>query len=114
MGPDARKPLLPGRGLMLIADFCRHTGLDLSVVEPLMRSGDLDGLFDASDRPYALFDDPLPSAARLRALELSVSSGYRSGELSSYKDDEEDPNEPGDGGPTWTMSWPDQDRGPES
>ena len=59
-----RKPLLRGRGVLQLEDFCRSTGLDPATVENLMRAE----LFDISmwkdeelTRPFGLFDDVLPS-----------------------------------------------------
>ena len=103
---EEHKPLVTGRSVMPIADFCHHTALEPGDVEPWMRSGELDGLFDEDDRPCYLFSDPLPSVEHLRALGLGVSGSYRPDELSSDADDEEDPDEPDEAGPTWTMSWP--------
>lgn len=90
-GGEERKPLLVGRGVLLFEDFCRHTGLDEDIVEPLMRSGRLAGaLWRQDGRPFGVFDDVLPTAHDLQALGLTVSESYDPDRLCSHENDDQD------------------------
>ncbi len=104
--PDLRD----GSGAILVADFCRATGLDEPTVAGLMRAGTLEGsLFDGAGRPFGLIDHTLPSAARLRELGLAVREDYDPEEhRSSTPDDEDDPEEPDDS--AWSWKLPDDGR----
>ncbi|ANH39931.1 hypothetical protein I601_3525 [Nocardioides dokdonensis FR1436] len=76
---DEHAGLVPSRGVLLIKDFCRHTGLDQAVVAGLMRSERIRGGLwrdEAQTRLFGLFDDVLPTTAELEALGLAVSDGY--------------------------------------
>ncbi len=80
MAVEGRRPgVVPSRGVLLIEDFCRHTGLDQAVVAGLMRSERIRGGLwrdEAHTSPFGLFDDVLPTTAELEALGLTVSDGY--------------------------------------
>lgn len=88
---------------MLVEDFCRSTGLDPTTVESLMRTNQLEGVFDGAGRVVGLFDDVLPTAEQLGALGLSVRSDYHPDHHRSYEDDSEDPDEPDDSGWSWDV-----------
>jgi hypothetical protein len=99
MGSDQeRTPLLRGRGVLLIEDFCRSTGLDQVTVENLMRTGRLEGALWTNTepaRPFGIFDDVLPSPEALAGMGLPVRDDYepdalRSFELSSDDDPDAD------------------------
>ena len=82
------KPLLSGRGMLRIEDFCRSTGLAQTTVEELMRTGRLDGvLWTATEptRPVGLFDDVLPSPGALAAMGLQVRDDYDPDALRSFE-----------------------------
>ena len=107
-----RKPLLTGRGLLLIDDFCRATGLDRATVEDLVRDARVDGVFFADGRVAGLSDDVLPSRADLRGWGLTVSGDYDPALLRSYEvDADDDPDvdehdvQPGTETSSWTISW---------
>ena len=89
MGADqGRKPLLCGRGVLRIEDFCRSTGLDQATVEELMRTGRLEGaLWRAKEptRPFGIFDDVLPSPEALAAMGLPVRDDYDPEALRSFE-----------------------------
>ncbi len=58
MDPDAaHEPLLRGRGLLLIRDFSRVTGLDLATAEGLVRDAKVEGTFHPDGWVAGLFDD---------------------------------------------------------
>src|SRR4051794_3693827 len=94
MGPDRRrKPLLSGRGVLRLEDFCHATGLDQVTVEELMRAGRLEGvLWTAREatRPYGIFDDVLPSPEALVGMGLSVRDDYAPDALRSFELTEDD------------------------
>lgn len=79
-----REPLLAGRGVVLIEDFCRRTGLTPDTVEHLMRT-ELSAAAlwrdEAQTRPIGLFDDMLPSRGTLAALALPVREDYEPDDL---------------------------------
>ncbi len=104
-----RHPLLTGRGLVLVAEFCRATGLDVATVEALVIDGRAEGAFRPDGELVGLFDDVLPTAARLRDWGLSVNADYDPDLLRSDEEqDEEDlEDESEDSGPAWTMGWGD-------
>ena len=96
---DEPRPLLRGRGVLLIEDFCRETGLEQSEVEELMRSHLADGALwkdDEGSRGFGLFDDVLPSAADLEGWGLSVLSTYDPDKLrsSTMPDGDDGPEAP--------------------
>ena len=97
MGADqGRKPLLHGRGALLIEDFCRSTGLDQITVDELVRTGRLrDALVSAkgSTRMVAFFDDVLPSREALASMGLPVRDDYDPDALRSYELTGEDPDD---------------------
>lgn len=89
------EPLLGGRGVLLVEDFCRATGLGLDTVQNLMRSGRLQGgLWRDEDltRPFGIFDDMLPSRSALAAMGLAIRDDYEPETLRSTEIvDEDDP-----------------------
>jgi hypothetical protein len=54
---DGRKPLIVGRGLLLLADFCRSTGLGPATVEAPIREGEIEGAVAVDDRVAGVFED---------------------------------------------------------
>ena len=91
------KPLLRGRGVLLIEDFCRASGLDQDTVQSLMRTGHVQGGLwsdEEQTRPFGIFDDLLPSREDLVAFGLPVSSDYEPDTLRSYEmtDQDDDPD----------------------
>jgi hypothetical protein len=77
--PGPRKPLLEGRGIIRIEDFCDVSGLGRDTVEDLMRRGFFGGgLWRDEERTRAMgmFEDLLPSRERLIALGLRAREGY--------------------------------------
>lgn len=93
--------LLPGRGVLLVADFCRATGLDRATVTELVRSSRCEALIDGAGRVFGFFDDALPTAERLRDLGLTVRDDYDPEDHRSFVDDSEDPDEPDDSAWSW-------------
>ena len=91
-----RKPILGGRGMLPVEDFCRSTGLARPTVEKLMRTGRLDGvLWTAAEptRPVGIFDDVLPTPEALAAMGLHVRDDYDPEALRSFElADDEDPD----------------------
>jgi len=74
-----RKPLLSGRGGVLIVDFCLSTGLDRDTVEELVRAGRLEGGLSTHKEPIrsgVIFDDALPSRDELVAMGVPVRDDY--------------------------------------
>lgn len=100
---EADEPLLAGRGLVRLAEFCRGTGLSPATVEALLRQGGIEGVVDQNGRAVGLFEDSLPSAEQLHHLGLPVSPGYRPDDLRGSADDGDHPAGPVDGGSTWRM-----------
>ncbi|UMG91400.1 hypothetical protein [Nocardioides sp. TF02-7] len=87
------EPLLHARGVLLIEDFCRASGLDQETVQRLLRSGDLEGGLwrdEERTRPFGIFDDQLPSRAALMALGLPVSDDYEPEALRSFEMPDDD------------------------
>ena len=75
-----RKPLLDGRGMMPIEDFCHQSGLERGTVEDLMRRGHFGGGLwsdDAQTQVLGVFEDALPSREQLTALGLVVNEDYQ-------------------------------------
>ncbi|MBC2932879.1 hypothetical protein [Nocardioides sp. zg-1228] len=92
--PSGPKPLISGRGMLRIEDFCRSTGLARATVEELMRAGRLDGVLwtpEEPSHPVGIFDDVLPSSEALAALGLQASDDYDPDALRSFEmtDDED-------------------------
>ena len=112
---DARPPLLAGRGLLLVDDFCRATGLDRATAEGLVKKATVEGLFYPDGRVAGLFDDALPTTEVLRDLGLAVRADYDPEQLRSYEEETDNPGIPdytenedsSDSG--WTMGWDDRD-----
>jgi hypothetical protein len=71
---DERTRLVPGRGLLLLDDFCGRTGLSATAVTSLVLEGKLGGVRYEDGRVAELFDDTLPSADKLRDLGLVVNT----------------------------------------
>lgn len=92
--PD-KKPLLRGRGVLLIEDFCRASGLDRDKVQSLMQSGRLDGGLwrdEKQTRLFGIFEDVLPSRSALAAMGFAVRDEYDPETLRSFEmADEDDP-----------------------
>ena len=106
---DARKPLLVGRGLLRMDDFCRVTGLDRATADALVREVRVEGAFHPDGRVAGIFDDVLPSAEQLRDWGFTIRDDYDPVALRSYEGDSDDEDEaPGTGGPSWAMGWDDQ------
>jgi hypothetical protein len=106
--PGARGPVPPSRGVVLTAEFCQATGLDEAAVADMAGDGSIDGLVDQQGRLFGLFDDVLPSAAELRAKGHVVSDAYDPELFRSHEvvDLDDEPDDQGDAGPTWSMQWP--------
>lgn len=104
-----RKPLLTGRGLTLVGDFCRATGLEATAVDALIADGKVEGVFRLDGELVGVFDDELPSAAHLRAWGLTIRDDYDPELVRTHVED------PGDdldddvegSGSTWTVGWGD-------
>ena len=94
MGADqSRKPLISGRGALLIEDFCRSTDLDQMTVDELLRTGRLEGALVSakrSTRVVAIFDDVLPSREALAVMGLPLRDDYDPDALRSYELTDED------------------------
>ncbi|WP_460796789.1 hypothetical protein [Nocardioides pacificus] len=104
------EPLLGGRGLVMIDDFCRATGLDRATVEELVREAKVEGAFHRDGRVAGLFDDVLPTAEQLGGWDLTVRGDYDPEDLRSYvgdSDDTFDAEVPASSGSSWTMRWDD-------
>ncbi|GAA1760920.1 hypothetical protein GCM10009795_004200 [Nocardioides hankookensis] len=105
----AHKPLLVGRGLLMIDDFCRATGLDRATANAMLRDVKVEGLRHPDGRVAGIFDDVLPSADQLRDWGFEVRDDYDPVALRSYVDDSDDDDEVGEtGSPSWSMGWDDQ------
>ncbi len=89
------KPLFSARGVLLIEDFCRASGLDQRTVQNLMRTGSLEGGLwrdEERTRPFGIFDDVLPSRSALAAMELPVRDDYEPEMLRSHEMADDDPD----------------------
>jgi len=85
---QGRKPLLRGRGVLRIEDFCRSTGLDQITVEDLMRTGHLEGALWSAKEPtrrFGIFDDVPPSPEARAAMGLPVRNDYDPDALRSFE-----------------------------
>ena len=85
------KPLLHGRGVLLVDDFCRSTGLGQDTVVDLMRTELRAAALWRGEEltdPFGIFDDMLPSREALVALGLEVRSGYEPDALRSVEMDD--------------------------
>lgn len=99
------KPLLSGRGVLQVEDFCRSTGLNQATVENLMRTELLNiSMWKDAEltRPFGIFDDALPSRQALAALGLPVSAEYDPEALRSCAKDEDLDD---DSGRNSTLTW---------
>jgi hypothetical protein len=109
------EPLLEGRGVMLIDEFSRATGLDRPTVDALVTDRKVEGLHHLDGRVFAVFDDVLPTKEELRSWGLSVRDDYDPEGHRSYvgSDDDSDAfgSEEGATGSSasWTMSWGESD-----
>jgi hypothetical protein len=102
---EDHKPLIVGRGLVLLADFVQSVGLDQAKVEALIRTKEIQGLVGEDGRVVGLFEDALPTAEQLRRLGLPVSPGYNPDHLRGTEgedDDEHDDLDTTVG--TWSLS----------
>src|SRR3982751_3233203 len=97
-GEPRRKPLLGGRGVLRMEDFCRSTGLDQVTVENLMRTERLEGALwwdKERTRPFGIHDDVLPARQTLAAMGLPVRDDYEPDDLRTFDmppDDDDDPD----------------------
>lgn len=111
--PTGDKPLLGGRGVLLIDDFSRAAGLDRRTADSLVAECKVEGLFHPDGRVIGVFDDVLPTKEELRSWGLSVKDDYDPERHRSYvgTDDDLDPahGDNGAGGESayWAMGWGD-------
>ena len=87
------KPLLRGRGMLRIEDFCRSTDLARTTVEALMRAGRFEGVLwspEEPSHPVGIFDDVLPSSETLAAMGLQVRADYDPEALRSFESTDND------------------------
>lgn len=93
---------------MGVEHFCRAAGLEVAYLQALLDEGLVEGVYDGSGRLIGVWDDRLPSVERLRQAGVPVASTYSPGLLRSAArspvDDQNDDDD-GDEGATWTMSW---------
>ncbi|WP_244928533.1 hypothetical protein [Nocardioides sp. W7] len=106
-------PLIRGRGVMLIDEFSRVTGLDRLTVDALVAGRKIEGASHLDGRVFGIFDDVLPTREELRSWGLSVRDDYDPERHRSYVGVDEDSDafgsEEGAAGSSasWTMSWDD-------
>ena len=102
---------LGGRGVMLIDEFLRATGLDRPTAEGLVTDRKVEGLCRLDGQVFGIFDDVLPTKEELRSWGLKVRDEYDPERRRSYvgTDDNADASggEEGTGG--WTMTWDDSE-----
>lgn len=107
------KPAPENRGVMLIDEFSRATGLDRQTSDALVTGRKVEGLCHTDGRVFGVFDDALPTKEALRSLGLKVRDDYDPERHRSYVGTDDDPDpasgEDGAGGESanWTMSWGD-------
>jgi hypothetical protein len=107
------RPPLEGRGVMLIDDFSRATGLDRQTTDALVMDRKVDGLLDADGGVFGLFDDALPTSEELHSFGLTPRDDYDPELLRSFvvADDDLDLASDEDGADSeaasWSMSWGD-------
>lgn len=100
------KPLVVGRGLLLVERFCEATGLTRAEVEPLLADGRVEGVYLENGQWHGLFDDVLPTREELLGWGLGIDPAYDPELLRSHDgpaDDDPDDDEPGDD--SWTLRW---------
>ena len=96
-----RKPLLPGRGVVGLEEFCLLAGLEEKAVASLIESGRLSGLVDDARRAQGIFEDQLPSVEHLRAIGLTPRPQYDpAGFPKSHEEDDEDEPDDDSGRPS--------------
>lgn len=102
-----RHPLVPSRGLTLVADFCRASGLEVADVQALLVDGRVDGVTDRHGRVLGLFDDALPDREQLRAWGHEVSDHYEPESLRTHEDEhgEDDEQDEEDDSSSWSITW---------
>jgi hypothetical protein len=107
-------PAPENRGVMLIDEFSRVTGLDRRTADALVTDRKVEGMRHADGRVFGIFDDALPTKDELRSLGLDVRDDYDPERHRSYTvvagDDpgpEGGKNELESGSAGWTMSWGD-------
>ena len=108
------RPAPEGRGVMLIDEFSRATGLDRQAADALVTGAKVEGLRHTDGRVFGIFDDALPTRDQLQSWGLDVRDDYDPEHYRSYAvaaDDDRDPateeNEPERESEGWTMSWGD-------
>jgi hypothetical protein len=107
------EPPLGGRGVLLIDEFSRATGLDRSTVDALVRGRRVEGLCHLDGQVFGIFDDVLPTKEELRSWGLAVRDDYDPERHRSYvgADDDQDlavgEVEAGGESTNWSMSWGD-------
>ena len=105
------RPLLGGRGVLLIDEFARATGLDRRTADALVADCKVEGLWNLDGRVVGLFDDVLPTK------RSCAPGGWMSGRTTTQRHRSyvgtDDPDSAGgehkaDGDSAdWTMGWGD-------
>lgn len=108
------RPAPEDRGVMLIDEFSRATGLDRQATDALVTGDKVEGLRHTDGRVFGIFDDALPSRNQLQSWGLDVRDDYDPEQHRSYTVDAgDDPgpatgeNKPDGESEGWTMSWGD-------
>jgi hypothetical protein len=110
-GDMGNKPLLIPRGVLLIDDFSRVTGLDRQAADALVNERTVEGLWHPDGRVFGIYDDALPTRDQLQSWGLDVSDDYDPEHHRSYTvldadtDLAPDENEPEGEEDRWTLSW---------
>ncbi len=102
------------RGVMLIDEFSRATGLNRQSADALVTGDKVEGLRYTDGRVFGIFDDALPTRDQLQSWGLDVRDDYDPEQHRSYTVDADDnpspatdENEPEGECEGWTMSWRD-------
>lgn len=102
---SGRKPLLRGRGSLLVDEYAQRAGLDPASVAELVETGRLEGLVDENGKAHSLFDDALPTGERLRDMGLTANPDYSPRDFTSFEVDDTEDEDGVDSGPTSTITW---------
>lgn len=109
---ESERGLVASRGVMLIDDFARATGLVRQAADALVTDRRVEGLHHSDGRVFGIFDDALPTREQLQSWGLDVRDDYDPERHRSYSadaDDGPDPAPDADAGESesagWTMSW---------